>query len=88
MVYVIVRTSLFGVEVPGYASLLSVILLFNGLIMVSLGVLGEYVARMFVEVKRRPLYIVRDAWGFEESEDDKVATIPMKPRAASRRATR
>ncbi len=88
MVYVIVRTILFGVEVPGYASLLSVILLFNGLIMVSLGVLGEYVARMFVEVKRRPLYIVRDAWGFEESEDDKVATIPMKPRAASRRATR
>lgn len=88
MVYVIVRTILFGVDVPGYASLLSVILLFNGMIMVSLGVLGEYIARMFVEVKRRPLYLIRDCWGFEESEDDKVATIPMTRRSTSRRVAR
>jgi glycosyltransferase involved in cell wall biosynthesis len=70
MVYTIARTILFGVDVPGYASLLSVILLFNGMIMVSLGILGEYVARMFVEVKRRPLYLVRDSWGFEDANDD------------------
>jgi glycosyltransferase involved in cell wall biosynthesis len=70
MVYTIARTILFGVDVPGYASLLSVILLFNGMIMVSLGILGEYVARMFVEVKRRPLYLVRESWGFEDANDD------------------
>jgi glycosyltransferase involved in cell wall biosynthesis len=70
MVYIITRTILFGVDVPGYASLLSVILLFNGMIMVSLGILGEYVARMFVEVKRRPLYLVRESWGFEDANDD------------------
>jgi hypothetical protein len=38
--------------------------------MVSLGILGEYVARMFVEVKRRPLYLVRESWGFEDANDD------------------
>jgi len=64
MIVIIMRTMVFGIDVPGYASLLSVILFFNGLIMMSLGILGEYVARMFVEVKRRPLYVVRESWGF------------------------
>jgi hypothetical protein len=49
-----------GVDVPGYASLLSVMLFFNGLILMGLGVLGEYVARIFIEVKGRPLYLVRE----------------------------
>jgi glycosyltransferase involved in cell wall biosynthesis len=84
MVYIIARTLIYGVEVPGYASLLSVVLLFNGLTMVSLGILGEYVARMFVEVKRRPLYLVRDSWGFCEREDDQVETIPADRQPAKR----
>lgn len=44
-------------EVPGYPSLLCFILFIGGMILMSLGVLGEYIGRTFIEVKRRPLYI-------------------------------
>jgi glycosyltransferase involved in cell wall biosynthesis len=49
----------YGSKVPGFASLVLLILFFGGMNMVALGVLGEYIARIFVETKGRPLYIVR-----------------------------
>ena len=55
---VVFRTVLFGSEVPGYPSLLAVILLLGGAQMISLGIIGEYLARVFNEVKGRPLYLV------------------------------
>jgi glycosyltransferase involved in cell wall biosynthesis len=71
--YLIGRVLVFGVDVPGYASLASFILFFNGLVLVGLGVVGEYVARIFTEVKARPLYLVRDMWGIAEtSAEDNV----------------
>ena len=54
---VVVRTLLFGNEVPGYPSLLAVILLLGGTQLLTLGIIGEYLARVFNEVKRRPLYL-------------------------------
>ncbi len=57
-VEIIVRTLLFGREVPGYASLLAVTLILGGTQMVTLGIIGEYLARVFNEVKDRPLYLV------------------------------
>jgi polyisoprenyl-phosphate glycosyltransferase len=65
MAFIVVRTMITGVSVPGYASLLSVMLLFNGITLVGLGVLGEYIARIFAEVKARPLYLVRERIGTE-----------------------
>lgn len=66
LMFVVLRTMIHGVDVPGYASLVSVMLLFNGLIMMSIGILGEYIGRIFVEVKGRPLYIVKKTIGFDE----------------------
>ncbi|WP_235927729.1 glycosyltransferase family 2 protein [Sandarakinorhabdus rubra] len=63
LVFLIADTLINGVDVPGYASLLSVMLFFNGLMLMGLGVLGEYVARIFIEVKGRPLYLVRERIG-------------------------
>jgi glycosyltransferase involved in cell wall biosynthesis len=60
LIFIVFNTLVNGVDVPGYASLLSVMLFFNGLILMGLGVLGEYVARIFIEVKGRPLYLVRE----------------------------
>jgi len=54
---IVVRTLLFGNEVPGYPSLLAVILLLGGTQLLTLGIIGEYLARVFNEVKRRPLYL-------------------------------
>ena len=58
--YVIVRTMVNGVDVPGYASLLVFILVLGGIQMIILGILGEYIGRIFIEVKNRPLYIVEE----------------------------
>jgi glycosyltransferase involved in cell wall biosynthesis len=62
-VFLTIRTMLFGVQVPGYASLMVAILFLGGLQLLSLGVLGEYVGRLLVEAKQRPLYVIRDRIG-------------------------
>ena len=65
-----VRTMFWGVEVPGYASIVVFVLFLNGLTLIGLGVQGEYVARIFSEVKARPLYIIRDEIGGAPGQDE------------------
>lgn len=62
---ILMRTFLYGVDVPGYASLMIVVLTLGGLILISLGIIGEYLGRIFEEVKRRPLFIVRETIGVD-----------------------
>lgn len=57
---IVIRTLAFGRDVPGYPSLLVVILFLGGIQLLALGVLGEYLGRMFNEVKQRPLYLTQD----------------------------
>lgn len=59
MAFLVTRTLITGVDVPGYTSIMTVLLLFNGIILISLGALGEYVSRVFLEVKQRPIYVIR-----------------------------
>jgi glycosyltransferase involved in cell wall biosynthesis len=61
--FIIVRTLMTGVQVPGYASLMVAILFLGGLQLLSLGVLGEYVGRILTETKARPLYVIRETIG-------------------------
>jgi glycosyltransferase involved in cell wall biosynthesis len=63
--FIVIRTLIWGVDVPGYASLATLILFFSGLQMFSIGILGEYLARIFIETKNRPLYVVQDIEGFD-----------------------
>ncbi len=62
---IITKTLFFGIDIPGYASTMVIILFLGGIQLLSLGVLGEYIGRIFEEVKKRPLYVVDDA-----AEDD------------------
>ncbi len=57
--FLFVRTLIFGIDVPGYASTIILILIFGGLNMFALGIIGEYVGRIYTEVRQRPLYVVR-----------------------------
>lgn len=66
---VAVRTLVLGVDVPGYASLTVLILLFGGLQMIGMGMIGEYIGRIYMESKRRPLYFVRARFGGEPSSE-------------------
>jgi len=60
--YILTRTILFGIDVPGYASLVCLILLFGGFQMLGIGILGEYVGRTYIESKQRPVYIIREIY--------------------------
>lgn len=66
---IILKTLIFGADVPGFASLIVLILFLGSIQLISLGVLGEYVGRILIEVKRRPLYLVRRIWGGGDEPD-------------------
>ena len=60
--FIVIRTLLYGIDVPGYASLLVAILFFGSLQLISVGLLGEYIGRMYLESKQRPTYLVRKCY--------------------------
>ncbi len=66
---IVLRTLIFGIDLPGYASLLTVILFLGGIQLIGIGVLGEYLGRIYSESKQRPLYIVRDRYGQDDAAD-------------------
>lgn len=78
LVITLIQKLFFGIDVPGYASLLIVVLFFNSLLLISNGIQGEYIARVFEEVKGRPLYVIGELYGFEEKPTI-VEVTEMKP---------
>jgi glycosyltransferase involved in cell wall biosynthesis len=79
---IIARTLILGADVPGYSSLLVVTLFMNGLVLIGLGVMGEYLARIFTEVKRRPIYVIAAHAGVDALTGHSFATrrlVPERP---------
>ncbi len=58
--------------VSGWASILSVSLFFNGVVLIMLGIIGEYIGRIYDEVKNRPLYIIKEKTGFNSRKDEVI----------------
>ncbi len=56
--WIIIKTLIFGIDSPGYASMLTIVLFLGGIQLMGIGILGEYIGRMYLEVKRRPTYII------------------------------
>lgn len=69
MMVIIIKTLIFGEAVQGYPSLMAVILFMGGIQLISLGIIGEYIGRIFNETKGRPLYFI------EEYNDEKIRNL-------------
>jgi glycosyltransferase involved in cell wall biosynthesis len=65
-VYIMVRTLAFGIDVPGWATLTVAMTFIGGVQLFSIGILGEYIGRIFTEVKGRPVYLIRRKHGFNQ----------------------
>ena len=66
MGYIMLRTVFLGRDWPGYASIMSAILFFGAIQLISIGILGEYIGRLYTEVKARPLYVIEKEIGFND----------------------
>lgn len=60
--FIVTRVLIFGIDTPGYASLLIAVLLMGAIQLLSLGIIGEYLGRLFLEVKGRPIYVVEGVY--------------------------
>lgn len=69
MICVLVKTLFWGEVVRGYPTLLTIILFLSGIQLLTVGILGEYIGRIYTETKRRPAYIVREYKKAESSND-------------------
>ena len=66
LIITLIQTFITGIEVPGYASLISLILLLGGIQLMAIGILGEYIAKTYLECKKRPIYVARNKLGFNK----------------------
>ena len=69
--FIITRVLIFGIDTPGYASLLIAVLLMGAIQLLSLGIIGEYLGRLFLEVKSRPIYVVEGIYADGTSQPTK-----------------
>ncbi|MCC6471461.1 MAG: glycosyltransferase family 2 protein [Alphaproteobacteria bacterium] len=78
--YFAFRTLILGVDVPGYASIIVAVMVLGGVQLLSLGVIGAYIGRLYEEAKQRPLYIVRQTEGMDPAiERQARPVLPLRP---------
>jgi glycosyltransferase involved in cell wall biosynthesis len=80
---ILVKTLIYGVDVPGFPSLIISVMFFAGVQLISLGVMGEYLGRVYEEVKGRPLFLVAEELGIERPPPAARGTAGERPRPRS-----
>jgi polyisoprenyl-phosphate glycosyltransferase len=78
-IYFALRTLFFGTDLPGFPSLIVSIMFFSGIQLVSLGMIGEYIGRIFAEVKHRPLYLIGERIGLRPEDIRPIGRDGLPP---------
>lgn len=79
--FIIIRVLVKGIDVPGYASLLVAVLFFGSLQLIGIGVLGEYIGRIYMESKRRPTYLIRRLHEYRQIPAAQTTEVPLTRRS-------
>jgi glycosyltransferase involved in cell wall biosynthesis len=66
------KVIIYGIDVPGYASIMVAVTFLGGLQLIGIGVIGEYLGRTYIESKRRPVYLVRKVYDLQTNETAKI----------------
>lgn len=83
-VTIILQTLFLGRDVPGYASLMAVVLMLGAVQLISLGIIGEYLGRLYIESKQRPIYLVSEQIGIGiGAEPEMLPALPRRAMAAT-----
>lgn len=71
MIVVIIQKLCFSIDIPGYATIICLILLIGGIQLLCLGIMGEYLARTYIETKRRPIYVMKNKIDYKDKKNKK-----------------
>ncbi len=76
----LISTLLFGADIPGFPTLIISVMFFSGAQLISLGIMGEYLGRVYDEVKARPLYIIAEEIGLASADKAPIDLAPTEPK--------
>jgi dolichol-phosphate mannosyltransferase len=80
-VYVLGEVMITGITTPGWSTLIVAIMFLGSIQLIAIGIVGEYVGRIFMETKRRPLFVLQDKRGFDaEAEEHTQINVPSANR--------
>jgi glycosyltransferase involved in cell wall biosynthesis len=69
LLFVILQKLIFGIDVPGYATIVVLVLFLGGIQLFCIGLLGKYLSKIYVQVKNRPIYVLKEHLGKDEEKD-------------------
>ena len=68
LIFTLIQTLITGIDLPGYTSLVCIILFLGGIQLIAIGILGEYVSKTYLETKKRPVYVAKNKLGFNDED--------------------
>ena len=69
-IHVVIQKIFFGIPIPGYAFLVCSLFFLGGSMLFVMGIIGEYIGKIYIEVQKRPLYVLQEKSGWDNTDED------------------